>query len=89
MRLGFALAQAFPALNFRLASTLTMNVQLLAGLDFPQLGLHVEPSDGRLMFTAAALAEFCRANDLVADEVLADEDLSCWVICEWYCVPKS
>ena len=38
----------------------------------------------RLLFLHAPLAQACRLNGLDSDATLVDEDLSCWLICEWY-----
>ena len=52
---------------------------------FSELDLEREPITGRLLFASAPLAAMCRFNSLDSDQVLSDEDLSCWLICEWYC----
>jgi hypothetical protein len=51
---------------------------------FADLALERELETRRLLFASAPLAEVCRASDLDPDATLADEDLVCWLICEWY-----
>ena len=53
-------------------------------LRFCDLILEREPITLRLLFAPALLAELCRFNGLDPMATLADEDLSCWLICEWY-----
>ena len=65
-----------------------MNIRLELGLDFASLDLTIEPGSGHLLFAAVPLAAFCRANELSADAVLADEDTACWLIGEWYCLHR-
>lgn len=54
------------------------------GIDFADLALEREPVTARLLVAAAPLAAMCRANDLDAADTLANEDLACWLIWEWY-----
>jgi hypothetical protein len=51
---------------------------------FADLALEREPVTRRLRFAPAPLAQLCRANGLDPATTFADEDLACWLICEWY-----
>jgi hypothetical protein len=53
-------------------------------LDFAALALEREPVTIRLLFAPAPLAELCRVNGLDATAVMADTDMSCSLIAEWY-----
>jgi hypothetical protein len=54
------------------------------GLNFADLALEREPVTRRLLFLPAPLGALCVVNGLDPEETLADEDLSCWLICERY-----
>ena len=51
---------------------------------FADLALERDPVTHILLFSPAPLAELCRCNGIDPEAVLADEDQSCWLICEWY-----
>ena len=53
-------------------------------LAFEDLDLQRSQETHNLLFSPATLAEVCRCSGLDPVAVLADKDLSCWVICEWY-----
>lgn len=46
--------------------------------------LKIDHSTQRLVFDSLALLATCRANGLDPLEILGNEDLSCWLVCEWY-----
>lgn len=56
----------------------------IPGVNFAELSLERDRATGRLLFMPAHLAELCRINGLDAVTTLADEELSCWLICIWY-----
>jgi hypothetical protein len=58
-------------------------------LTFAHLALEREPVTGPLLFAPTALADVCRLNGMDPGATLADEDLSCWLICEWYVVHRD
>ena len=62
----------------------TAALRLPENAQFADLALEREPVTRRLMFAPAPLATICRCNGLDPATVLADEDLSCELICEWY-----
>lgn len=65
-----------------------MSIQLAIDdcLDFADHALEREAATLRLLFAPGLLAEICRHNALDAAASLADGDLACWPICDWYVV---
>ena len=68
-----------------------MEHQLLVpeGLHFSELKLEREPGTKRLLYAATPLADLCRYNGFDPTTTFADEDLACWLICEWYVAHRS
>ena|SRR5450756_2110225 len=60
------------------------NLMILKGCDFADLALEREPVTRRLLYAPGPLSEMCRTNGLDPAAALANEDLACWLICEWY-----
>jgi hypothetical protein len=54
-------------------------------LEFAELALERESVTLRLLFAPGPLAVLCLGNGLDLEAFLANADLSCWMITEWYC----
>lgn len=65
------------------------NLVVPESLRFAELCLEREPVTCRLLFAPAPLTKLCPANGLDPAAILADEDLSCWLIAEWYCAHRE
>jgi len=59
------------------------------GLRFSSLALKWAPMTFRLLFNPATLAALCWCNGLDAALVLADEDLCCGLIFDWYFIHRT
>jgi hypothetical protein len=55
-----------------------------AASNFADLALEREPVTHCLLFLPAPLGALCLFNGLDPEAILANEDLSCELICEWY-----
>ena len=60
----------------------------IPGLTFAALALERALVTHRLLFAPAPLAAMTRFNTLGPEKIPADEDLSMWLICEWYYVHR-
>jgi hypothetical protein len=63
-------------------------LRLPAVISFADLTLQRRPVTRRLLVAPAPLAALCRFDRLDSEQILADEDLSSWLICEWYCTHR-
>ena len=60
-----------------------MPLHIIPAVCFTALKLELTP-DGSLRYLPQPLRDFCRANGIDSDAVIADEDLATAVIAEWY-----
>lgn len=64
-------------------------LQIPQFLTFSDLALCIDAATQQLLFAAAPLIRICRANGIDPAPILADEDLSCSMICGWYLVHRT
>lgn len=62
---------------------MSTRLRIPPGLDFADLALELG-QDGGLLFVPSPLGVLCLHNGLDPELVLADEDRSCALICDWY-----
>ena len=65
-------------------AVLSSALTLLEQVSFADLQFEREAATGRLLYLPGPLSEVIRFNDDDPARVLADEDLACWYIAEWY-----
>jgi hypothetical protein len=67
-----------------------MNFKLVvpAGVDFSDLELQRNRESMHLEYKPIPLIRVLDSSGLDTREVLRDEDLTCWVVCEWYLIHR-